>query len=156
MATNQRLSSLTEYKTILPYASEIFGVYQPLIGWKGKRNMNRFITKPILLPYVVIEQNTDLIVREQKIDHKSIRFNEYLKINHDPRAGKLPDELQFYESIQIHSPQIEKNNSNILLQLLKGEIKDESDIEKKLESESFKKLVGMASEILYSDYKKTL
>jgi len=154
MATNQRLSSLTEYKTILPYASEIFGVYQPLIGWKGKRNMNRFITKPILLPYEVIEQNTDLIVREQKIDHKSIRFNEYLKINHDPRAGKLPDELQFYESIQIHSPQIEKNNSNILLQLLKGEIKDESDIEKKLESESFKKLVGMASEILYSDYKK--
>lgn len=154
MATNQRLSNLTEYKAILPYASEIFGVYQPLIGWKGKRNMNRFIMKPILLPYEVIEKNTDLVVREQQIDHKSIRFNEYLKINHDPRAGKLPDDLQFYESIQIHPGQVEKNNNNILLQLLKDEIKEESNIEEKFESESFKKLVSLASEVLYSDYKK--
>jgi hypothetical protein len=32
-----RLSDLTDHKGSLPYASEIFGVYQPLLGWKSKR-----------------------------------------------------------------------------------------------------------------------
>ncbi|WP_256082069.1 hypothetical protein [Massilia sp. YIM B04103] len=31
-----------DYKGILPYASELFGVYQPLLGWKSKRNERRF------------------------------------------------------------------------------------------------------------------
>ncbi len=31
-----------DYKGILPYASELFGVYQPLLGWKSKRNQRRF------------------------------------------------------------------------------------------------------------------
>ncbi|MBI5673259.1 MAG: hypothetical protein HZC50_08475 [Nitrospirae bacterium] len=38
----KRLSDLTDYVSILPYASEIFGVYQPLIGWKSKRIEARF------------------------------------------------------------------------------------------------------------------
>lgn len=38
----KRLSDLTDYVSILPYSSEIFGVYQPLIGWKSKRIENRF------------------------------------------------------------------------------------------------------------------
>ena len=37
MGTNKRLEDLTAYKGVLPYASELFGVYQPLIGWKSKR-----------------------------------------------------------------------------------------------------------------------
>jgi hypothetical protein len=41
MATNKRLQDLTDYKSVLPYASEIFGVYQPLIGWKSTRKINR-------------------------------------------------------------------------------------------------------------------
>lgn len=41
MATNKRLQDLTNYTSVLPYASEIFGVYQPLIGWKSKRKINR-------------------------------------------------------------------------------------------------------------------
>jgi hypothetical protein len=32
-----RLSDLTDYKGVRPYASEIFGVYQPLLGWRSKR-----------------------------------------------------------------------------------------------------------------------
>ena len=31
-----------DYKGILPYASELFGVYQPLLGWKSKRHERRF------------------------------------------------------------------------------------------------------------------
>jgi hypothetical protein len=33
--------ALDEYKGTLPYASELFGVYQPLLGWKSKRRQKR-------------------------------------------------------------------------------------------------------------------
>ncbi|MFN8395578.1 MAG: peptidoglycan-binding protein [Bacteroidia bacterium] len=36
-----RLSDLRKYKGTLPYASEMFGVYQPLLGWKSSRKMRR-------------------------------------------------------------------------------------------------------------------
>src|SRR5688572_28030751 len=41
MATNKRITDLTDYTSVLPYASELFGVYQPLIGWKSKRMIQR-------------------------------------------------------------------------------------------------------------------
>jgi hypothetical protein len=37
----RRLSDLTDYKGVLPYSSELFGVYQTLIGWKSKRTTAR-------------------------------------------------------------------------------------------------------------------
>jgi hypothetical protein len=37
MATNKRLTELIDYTSVLPYASEMFGIYQPLLGWKSKR-----------------------------------------------------------------------------------------------------------------------
>jgi hypothetical protein len=42
MPNIKRITDLSDYKSVLPYASEIFGVYQPLIGWKSKRMLNRF------------------------------------------------------------------------------------------------------------------
>lgn len=42
MATNKRLTDLINYTSVLPYASELFGIYQPLIGWKSKRIATRF------------------------------------------------------------------------------------------------------------------
>jgi hypothetical protein len=41
MPANKRLTDLTDYKSVLPYASELFGVYQPLIGWKSKRRLRK-------------------------------------------------------------------------------------------------------------------
>lgn len=41
MATNKRITDLTDYTSVLPYDSELFGVYQPLIGWKSKRIVQR-------------------------------------------------------------------------------------------------------------------
>jgi hypothetical protein len=35
------ISGYDRFKAILPYASEIFGVYQPMIGWKSKRQLTR-------------------------------------------------------------------------------------------------------------------
>ena len=37
----KRTIDLAPFKTVLPYASELFGVYQPLLGWKSKRTMKR-------------------------------------------------------------------------------------------------------------------
>jgi len=42
MPTNTRITDLTDYTSVLPYASEMFGVYQPMIGWKSKRMQDRF------------------------------------------------------------------------------------------------------------------
>lgn len=37
----RKISDFSQYKNILPYDSEIFGVYQPMIGWKSKRIKQR-------------------------------------------------------------------------------------------------------------------
>ena len=42
MAIVKRITDLTAYTSVLPYASEMFGVYQPLLGWKSKRIQERF------------------------------------------------------------------------------------------------------------------
>jgi hypothetical protein len=41
MSTNKRITDLTDYTSVLPYASEMFGVYQPMIGWRSKRVLQR-------------------------------------------------------------------------------------------------------------------
>jgi hypothetical protein len=42
MTTVKRITDLSDYTSVLPYASELFGVYQPLLGWKSKRIEQRF------------------------------------------------------------------------------------------------------------------
>jgi hypothetical protein len=42
MTTVKRITDLTKYTSVLPYDSEMFGVYQPLLGWKSVRIANRF------------------------------------------------------------------------------------------------------------------
>jgi hypothetical protein len=42
MTTNKRITDLTDYTSVLPYASEMFGVYQPMIGWRSKRMIRRY------------------------------------------------------------------------------------------------------------------
>jgi hypothetical protein len=42
MPAPKRITDLTDYTSILPYASELFGVYQALIGWRSKRQLRRF------------------------------------------------------------------------------------------------------------------
>jgi len=41
MPNIKRLIDLSSYKGVLPYDSELFGVYQPLIGWKSRRKVVR-------------------------------------------------------------------------------------------------------------------
>ena len=42
MPVAKRITDLTGYTGVLPYDSEMFGVYQPLLGWKSKRIAERF------------------------------------------------------------------------------------------------------------------
>ena len=42
MTTNKRITDLTDYTSVLPYASELFGVYQPMIGWRSRRQLSRY------------------------------------------------------------------------------------------------------------------
>jgi hypothetical protein len=37
----KKITNYNEFKNTLPYASEIFGIYQPLLGWKSKRIQER-------------------------------------------------------------------------------------------------------------------
>ena len=39
---SKKIIDLTKYTSVLPFASELFGVYQPLLGWKSKRIEERF------------------------------------------------------------------------------------------------------------------
>ncbi|MCC4269046.1 hypothetical protein [Microbacterium schleiferi] len=36
------MTDLSKFTSVLPYASEMFGVYTPLIGWKSGRQLRRF------------------------------------------------------------------------------------------------------------------
>lgn len=38
----RKTTDLSQYENILPYASEIFGVYQPMLGWRAKRMARRW------------------------------------------------------------------------------------------------------------------
>lgn len=38
----KRTTDLSPYESVLPYASEIFGVYQPMLGWRAKRMERRW------------------------------------------------------------------------------------------------------------------
>jgi hypothetical protein len=42
MPTNKRITDLTDFASILPYVSEMFGVYQPMIGWRSQRVVRRY------------------------------------------------------------------------------------------------------------------
>lgn len=41
MPAPKRITDLVDYTAILPYASELFGVYQTLIGWRSQRQVRR-------------------------------------------------------------------------------------------------------------------
>ena len=43
----KKINDFSRYKNILPYDSEIFGVYQPMIGWKSKRVRTAAWSRPM-------------------------------------------------------------------------------------------------------------
>ena len=74
MAAPKRLSDLTDYAAVLPYASELFGIYQPLLGWKSKRMQERF-------------QGGYLQDKRQLLDRLKLQFAGAVKVDYRDDAG---------------------------------------------------------------------
>jgi hypothetical protein len=103
MPTNKRITDLTDYTSILPYASEMFGVYQPMIGWKSKRIMKRF--KEGLL------DAQSSLLRAISKSYKGVA-----DVTFDPRACAAD-----FTNVEIGKgppPQSLKENQSVLLQCL--------------------------------------
>lgn len=88
MSTVKRITDLTDYTNVLPYASELFGVYQPLLGWKSKRLEKRFNKGFKNEKFLLLEK-----LKNQFSDMVNIEFNERneLKINIKPGVLKTGD-----------------------------------------------------------------
>jgi hypothetical protein len=64
MPNIERLIDLSSYKRVLPYDSELFGVYQPMIGWKSRRKIVR-IGSGVQLEHSQIQSRLTLEMRER-------------------------------------------------------------------------------------------
>lgn len=70
MTGTKRIKDLTDYTSVLPYASELFGVYQPLIGWRSKRRQIRIRSAG------VIQQDSQLAALRRRFwGDASVNFN---------------------------------------------------------------------------------
>jgi hypothetical protein len=70
MVANKRITDLSDYKTVLPYASELFGVYQPLLGWKSKRKKRRNKKSSLIARLKTID-----VVIQNFVGQSALQFN---------------------------------------------------------------------------------
>ena len=99
MVSAKRIKDLTDYTGILPYASERFGIYQPILGWKSKRIEERFSSgfendKTSILENLK-KEFTGLVDIKYNADH----FPE--EINIEPGALKT-GKIRSFGSILLH------------------------------------------------------
>lgn len=86
------MKQIEDYKGILPYASELFGVYQPLLGWKSRVIQSRYnnfqskfynqITQPMFresLNVITASMNNG-ITRENPTEQVILKPVDYLRI----------------------------------------------------------------------------
>jgi hypothetical protein len=87
MTTVKQIMDLPEYAKVLPYVSELFGVYQPLLGWESNLIDKRFKEgfqndKPFLLEKL----------KNEFASLVDIRYNENSQIDIQIRPGALEGE----------------------------------------------------------------
>src|SRR4029079_2168874 len=86
MATVKRIKDLQQYAGVLPYDSEIFGIYQPLLGWKSSRIAERFESG--------LRRDKAQIIKnlERQISHSIKTDYEYaVKVHVEIAAGDVQD-----------------------------------------------------------------
>lgn len=86
MATVKRIADLGQYAGVLPYASEMFGIYQPLLGWKSKLIAERFASG--------LRRDKAQIVRnlEREISPSvKVEYDEAGQVHIEISAGQLRD-----------------------------------------------------------------
>jgi hypothetical protein len=79
---------LTQFSGTLPYASELFGVYQPLLGWKSQRKKFHLSQDVFHLVQDAVDQ-----IRRAGPSGADIRRNPSLVLSDDLRPQRLPNGL---------------------------------------------------------------
>ena len=147
MASNVRLTNLQDYKSILPYSSEIFGVYQPMIGWRGKRNIDRFIEKKSFVRSSI----------------KRFSEKEKFTANFRVKTTELPDRLaafkhvdNFIQELSIFTANQDNNQSHFLNHISKqfNEKFDPNAAHTTFNTDSFDKILGDVSGKLIEKYQR--
>lgn len=70
MAANTRITDLSDYTSVLPYASEHFGVYQPMLGWRSKRTLRRIEREAASTGLALVDR-----LRERFVGRAELAFN---------------------------------------------------------------------------------
>jgi len=121
MTTIKRITDLTEYTNVLPYASELFGVYQPLLGWKSKRLAERYkagfkLDRSVLLNKLK-SQFTDLVNYDIVADNSGLRPENSLKLKIKPGVlnhGEIRTSKSLVlDSISSSLPTLEKYKPSV-------------------------------------------
>jgi len=124
MATVKRITDLSKYTSVLPYASELFGVYQPLLGWKSKRLEQRFNDafkndRSVMINKLK-DQFSDLV--HLNIVRSGLSGNSDLQIAIKPGAlirGKIrPSDSLVLEKISSQLPVFEKYKDSIWIEVI--------------------------------------
>lgn len=123
----KQITDLEQFKHVLPYSSELFGVYQPMLGWRSKRINDRFhkgfkVGKATLRKkfFKLLKSQFELDVSEAGVLHNilsldvatttpAISASDSLLM--DKIAERLPDESAYNDSVWkdlISEPQIKK------------------------------------------------
>lgn len=89
----KKITDYDQFKSILPYSSEMFGVYQPLIGWKSKRILQRIeksaqVQNEFLLDQLIKHFNSDTSITD--IDLRGCELgNPHFNLGEFLPSGKL-------------------------------------------------------------------
>jgi len=97
MATVKRITDLTPYASVLPYASELFGIYQPLLGWKSKRTEERIASG--------LEKDKAQLLKKLEREFSAavqIKYSEGGKVEIQIQPGELTDgKLREFDSLVL-------------------------------------------------------
>ncbi|KTC84490.1 hypothetical protein [Legionella brunensis] len=79
----KKITNYDQFKNILPYTSEMFGVYQPLIGWKSKRILRRIEKTNHLQNIFLVDQLTKHFISETSVAEVNLRGCELGNVQFD-------------------------------------------------------------------------
>jgi hypothetical protein len=124
---------LNKFKNVLPYSSELFGLYQPLLGWKSKRTIQRFLpgladSKLKIVDALMSKVYPNVEVKISDFTNDDIFF-DILKFNigtlNPPNRTNIPTPNRFFitDLIQkkINEENLPKSDKNIWKKLVSQE-----------------------------------
>ncbi|MFC5401163.1 hypothetical protein [Cohnella soli] len=107
MSNSKRITDLTGYNGILPYDSELFGVYQSLIGWRSKRMLDRLQDRefPFIRLSKTFENSTRRIFNaDNQIESGALQVGRFAEAqlvaqDHSILLNEISLELQKYGKV---------------------------------------------------------